>query len=153
MGLQPRDFLHIPEETRRVAQAAFPKGNNYMTMRDKLALWYKDSDYAHLFLSHQGQPALSPGRLNLIMIMQYAEGLSYQQTVEAVASRIDWKYALGLELTAPSFDASVLSDHRKRLLAQGAEVQLFDQMLAQFQQQGLLGPATSLTTTVQEEEH
>lgn len=138
MGLQPRDFLHIPEETRRVAQAAFPKGNNYMTMRDSLALWYKDSDYTHLFLSHQGQPALSPGRLNLIMIMQYAEGLSDQQTVEAVASRIDWKYALGLELTEASFDASVLSDHRQRLLVQGAEVQLFDQMLSQFQQQGLL---------------
>jgi transposase len=130
MGLQPRDFLDIPEETRRVAQAAFPKGNNYMTMRDSLALWYKDSDYAQLFLSHQGQPALSPGRLNLIMIMQYAEGLSDQQTVEAVASRIDWKYALGLELTAPSFDASVLSDHRQRLLAQGAEVQLFDHALS-----------------------
>ncbi len=138
MSLFPRDFLAIPTETRRVAQAAFPKGNNYMTMRDKLALWYKDSDYAHLFVSHQGQPALSPGRLNLIMIMQYAEGLSDQQTVEAVASRIDWKYALGLELTASSFDASVLSDHRQRLLAQGAEVQLFEQMLAQFQQQGLL---------------
>lgn len=138
MGLFPRDFLAIPIETIRVAQAAFPKGNNYMTMRDKLALWYKDSDYAHLFISHQGQPALSPGRLNLIMIMQYAEGLSDRQTVEAVASRIDWKYALGLELTEPSFDASVLSDHRQRLLAQEAERDLFEQMLSQFQQQGLL---------------
>ncbi len=29
--------------------------------------------------------------------------------VEAVAARIDWKYALGLELTDSSFDSSVLS--------------------------------------------
>ena len=140
MSFFPRDLLSIPAETVRVAQAAFPKGNNYMTMRDGLALWYKDSDYADLFLSHQGQPALSPGRLNLVMIMQYAEGLSDRQTVEAVASRIDWKYALGLDLTEPSFDASVLSDHRQRLLAHGAEEALFEQMLSQFQAQGLLKP-------------
>ena len=138
MSFFPRDFLSIPAETVRVAQAAFPKGNNYMTMRDKLALWYKDSDYAHLFSSHQGQPALSPGRLNLIMIMQYAEGLSDRQTVEAVASRIDWKYALGLELTEPSFDSSVLSDHRQRLLEQGTEADLLEQMLTQFREKGLL---------------
>lgn len=138
MSLFCRDFLSIPAETQRVAEAAFPKGNNYMSMRDKLALWYKDSDYSHLFLSHEGQPALSPGRLNLIMVMQYAEGLSDRQTVEAVASRIDWKYALGLELTATSFDSSVLSDHRQRLLSQGAEAELLEQMLDQFQEQGLL---------------
>jgi hypothetical protein len=28
--------------------------------------------------------------LNLIMVMQYAEGLSDRQAAEAVASRIDW---------------------------------------------------------------
>jgi transposase len=29
--------------------------------------------------------------------------------VEEVASRIDWKYTLGLELTDPGFDCSVLT--------------------------------------------
>ena len=28
----------IPEETARVARAAFPKGNRYMTMRDELGV-------------------------------------------------------------------------------------------------------------------
>ena len=39
--------------------------------------------------------------------MQFAEGLTDKQTAQAVAARIDWKYALGLELTDTSFDPSV----------------------------------------------
>src|SRR3977135_2899175 len=34
---------------------------------------------------------------------------------------IDWKYALGLELTDPGFDFSVLCEFRARLVSGGAE--------------------------------
>jgi len=76
MTLHACDRLVIPAETVRVARAAFPKGNVYMTMRDELDMWYKDSDFAYLFISTQGRPAESPGRLALITVMQYAERLS-----------------------------------------------------------------------------
>ena len=138
MTLHANDTLTIPEETARVAKATFPKGNVYMTLRDELTLWYKDSAYAHLFPSHQGRPAESPGMLNLIMVMQYAEGLSDQQAAEAVRSRIDWKYALGLALTDPGFHYSILSTYRERLLAGGAEQQFFEEMLTHFRARGLL---------------
>ena len=138
MTLQARDWYSVPQETARVAQAAFPKGNVYMTMRDQLDVWYKDSAYGHLFESHRGRPAESPGRLNLILVMQFAEGLSDRQAADAVRSRIDWKYALGLPLTDPGFDASVLSLHRQRLIAGGAEQQLLDDMLEGFRTLGLL---------------
>ena len=39
--------------------------------------------------------------------MQFAEGLTDKQAAQAVAARIDWKYALGLKLTDTSFDPSV----------------------------------------------
>jgi transposase len=39
--------------------------------------------------------------------MQFIEDLSDRQAAEAVRSRIDWKYVLGLELTNPGFDFSV----------------------------------------------
>ena len=45
-----------------------------------------------------GQSAISPARLALITIMQFAEGLTDRQAADAVRSRIDWKYALGLDL-------------------------------------------------------
>lgn len=138
MTLHARDRFNIPEETARVARAAFPKGNVYMTMRDELGFWYKDSDFASLFTSSQGRPAESPGRLALVTVMQYAEGLADRQAAEAVRSRIDWKYALGLELTDPGFDFSVLSEFRDRVIAGGAENQLLDDMLKRFRELGLL---------------
>jgi len=138
MTLHARDLFSLPEETARVARAAFPKGNVYMTMRDRLKLWYQDSDFAALFQSHQGRPAESPGRLALVTVMQYAEGLTDEQAAEAVRSRIDWKYALGLALTDTGFHYSILSDFRQRLIAGGAEQQLLNDMLQQFQEQKLL---------------
>lgn len=138
MTLHARDLIHIPEETVEVAQEAFPKGNVYMTMRDRLNIWYKDSDYADLFQSTEGRVAESPGRLNLVLVMQYAEGLSDKQAAEAVRSRIDWKYALGLSLRDAGFHYSILGDHRQRLLSQGAEARLLEEMLEQMQAAQLL---------------
>jgi len=42
------DFT-IPTETIHVAQAAFPKGNIYMRMRDELGVIYDEKVFANLF--------------------------------------------------------------------------------------------------------
>jgi transposase len=127
----------IPEETIRVARAAFPRGNPYMAMRDALGPIYAEPQFAALF-PHDGQPAESPAQLALVTIMQFAEGLSDRQAADAVRGRIDWKYTLALELTDPGFDASVLSEFRGRLIAGGAEGLLFETMLAHLRAQGLV---------------
>ena len=36
MSLQPQPIGPVPEETSRVARAAFPKGNLYLTLRDEI---------------------------------------------------------------------------------------------------------------------
>jgi transposase len=56
--------------------------------------------------------------------VQFREGLSDRQAAEAVRARIDWKYLLGLDLTDPGFDHSVLCEFRDPLLASGAEARL-----------------------------
>ena len=127
----------IPAETVRVARASLPKGNVYLRMRDELGVWWHDRDFADLF-STRGQPAAAPWRLVLVTLMQFAEGLTDRQAAEAVATRIDWKYVLGLELTAPSFDYSVLSEFRDRLLHGEAEQRLLEAMLNRFRELGLL---------------
>jgi transposase len=138
MTLQPRDWTIIPEQTAQIARAAFPKGNIYMMMRDELGVLYSDSDFVTLFRADCGQPPISPAQLALITIMQFAEGLSDRQTADAVRARLDWKYALGLELTDPGFDFSVLSEFRSRLIKSGREGQLLEQMLRSFVQKGLI---------------
>jgi transposase len=137
MSLQPREIPPVPEETRHVAQAAFPRGNVYMRMRDELESIYEDDLFAHLFPA-RGQPAESPWRLALTTVLQFAEGLSDRQAADAVRSRIDWKYALSLELTDPGFDHTVLSEFRTRLVAGQAEQLLLDTLLARVRERGLL---------------
>jgi transposase len=85
-----------------------------------------------------GQPAEAPWRLALVSIMQFLEGLSDQQAADAVRSRIDWKYALGLTLDDAGFDASVLSEFRTRLVNGHAEAQLLEKLLTAFQATGWL---------------
>ena len=145
MSLKPRCFDLIPEETVRAAQAAFPKGNVYLRMRDEFGMLYADETFAELF-STRGQPAEAPGCLALVMVMQFAEGLSDRQAADAVRARIDWKYALGLELTDAGFEASVLSEFRGRLVAGGAEAVLFETLLERCRQAGLIKARTRQRT-------
>jgi transposase len=108
-----------------------------MRMRDELGTIYEDHVFAPLFPA-RGQPAASPWRLALTTVMQFAEGLSDRQAADAVRSRIDWKYALSLELTDPGFDHTVLSEFRTRLVAGQAEQLLLETLLSQLRARGLL---------------
>lgn len=63
MSLKPEEINPVPEETARIAHAAYPKGNVFIHMRDELGTMYQNESFADLF-SHTGQPAearLSPG--------------------------------------------------------------------------------------------
>jgi len=137
MSLHAPLFYVIPEQTAQVARAAFPKGNPYMQMHDLLGPLYTNPDFAALF-PKTGQPAQAPAHLALITIMQFAEGLSDAQAADAVRARIDWKYALALDLTDPGFDSSVLCEFRQRLIAGQAELLLFETMLTRFREHGLI---------------
>src|SRR4051812_3259306 len=83
-----------------------------------------------------GQPGLPPWRLALVTLFQFLENLRDRQAADAVRARIDWKYALGLELTNPGFHFSVLDEFRARLVAGGAEHLLLDTMLERFKARG-----------------
>jgi len=139
MTIHARNRFPVPEDTARVARQIYPKGDNvWMTARDELDFWYQDSDYADLFVDNQGRAAESPARLNMVLIVQFAEGLTDRQVAEAVRSRIDLKYFLGLRLTDQGFDYSILSDYRARVIASGKEAQLLDDMLERFRDRKLL---------------
>lgn len=138
MTLHPRDWSEIPEMTVQIAQKSFPKGNVYMKMRDELGVLYKDNDFVTLFRADCGQNAVSPGQLALVTLMQFAEELTDRQAAETLRGRIDWKYALGLEITDSGFDYSLLSEFRSRLIACGRENELLNLMLVHFQNKGWL---------------
>src|SRR5919202_1213971 len=137
MSLHPHVITPVPAETARVARAAFPKGQPYLTFRDALGTIFQDEDFTALF-PVWGPPGLPPWRLALVTIMQFRENLADRQAAEAVRARIDWKYLLSLDLTDPGVDFSVLSEFRDRLLAGSAEEVLLDKLLERCCAVGLL---------------
>jgi transposase len=137
MSLHPEPIGEIPAETARVARAAFPKGTVVTRLRDEFSALYEDEDFRQLYPA-RGQPGLAPWRLALVTVFQFLEHLSDRQAADAVRARIDWKYALGLELTDPGFHFSALAEFRARLVAGGAEHLLLDRMLERFKARGLV---------------
>jgi len=137
MSLRPEPIGSVPEETARIAHAVFRRGNVYLKMRDELGTLYEDTAFASLF-PRLGQPAEAPWRLALVTVLQFAESLSDREAADAVRSRIDWKYLLGLELEDPGFDYSILSEFRARLIAGRAERVLLDSLLERVQALGVL---------------
>ena len=135
MSLHPEPIGEIPAETARIARAAFPRGTVVTELRDEFSDLYRDEDFRR-FYPGQGQPALAPWRLALVTVFQFLEHLSDRQAADAVRARIDWKYALGLELTDPGFHFSVLAEFRARLVAGRAEHLPLDTMLARFKARG-----------------
>ncbi|WP_086710135.1 transposase [Streptomyces antimycoticus] len=78
----------------------------------------------------RGGPGLAPGTLAVVSVMQFAERLTDRQPADAVRSRIDWKYLLGLELEDEGFPFSVLSGFRTRLVEHSHEQGVLDRLLS-----------------------
>jgi len=139
MSVQPAPW---PQPSREIAAAV---GRMYrgrraplaVVIRDELGELYADAAFAAAF-GVRGRPGWSPGRLMLVTVLQYAEHLTDRQAAEAVRTRIDWKYCLGLELDDEGFDASILTDFRNRLVAYHMVGQALDLLLAALVQRGLL---------------
>jgi transposase len=136
MSLRPMPIGEIPTETARVAAAAFPKGTLVMRLRDEFPGLLEDADFRPLYSTSRGRPGLAPWRPALVTVLQFLERLSDRQAADAVRARIDWKYALGLDLTDPGFHFSVLAEFRARLVAGRAEHLPLDRMLERLKHRG-----------------
>ncbi len=124
----PRDGLRpVPLETARVARAAVPGGNVSLRLRDELGTLFDDELFTDVY-AIGGQPALHPRQLVLVSVLQYMENLSDRRAAQAVRARIDWKYALSLELTDEGFHYAVLCAFRARLVQGGIDRLLLDRL-------------------------
>ena len=89
MAIHPSSIDPVPEETARVARAAFRKGTLLMRVRDEIGVLCGDAMFAAL-CDARGPSAMAPWRLALVTLFQFLENLSDRQAAEAVRSRIDW---------------------------------------------------------------
>jgi transposase len=136
--MRPQGLPEVPAMTAAVAAAAFPDGSLAMRARDELAGVFADEPFAEAF-GVRGPAGLSPGMLALVTVLQFAENLTDRQAAAMAVRAIDWKYALGRELTDTGFDFTVLARFRARLVEHGMERLVFDRLLDAFRTMGLVG--------------
>ena len=137
MSIRPRLGVEVPELTARVARASNPAGTTAMWVRDRLDGLWADEDFASWY-PRDGRPGISPAQLATVSVLQFLLDLSDRDAAEAVRCRIDFKYALGLDLDDPGFHHSVLGDFRDRLLVDGRADRLLDLALARLKEAGLV---------------
>ena len=75
MSLKPSPLQPVPEETARVAQAAFPAGNPYLTFREALGPLLQDEALTAL-VPTCGHSGLAPWRLALVTVLQCRSNLA-----------------------------------------------------------------------------
>jgi transposase len=106
-------------------------------IRDRLGQWLGDEDFAAAF-GIRGRPGWSPSRLALVTVLQRAENLTDRQAAEAVRTRIDWQYLLGLRVDDPGFDHTVLAEFRGKVAGAGLEQVALDALLEKLMAGGLV---------------
>jgi transposase len=137
MSMQPRPWPDVPELTAKMARSSSRKGNLAMRIREELGEVYADARFTAAF-GVRGRPGISPGQLMMASVLQFSENLTDRQAADAVRDRMTGKYALGLELDDPGFDASVLSEFRSRLMAGELTSVAFDALLERLAGIGLV---------------
>ncbi|WP_258308799.1 IS1182 family transposase [Streptomyces sp. NWU339] len=145
MSLRPRSGEQVPPLTAQIARASNPDGTTAIWVRDRLDGLWRDEDFANWY-PRDGRPGLSPAQLATVCVLQFLLGLSDRQAAEAVRCRIDFKYAMAMELDDPGFHHSVPADFRDRLTEDDRADRLLDLAPARLKEAGLVRERTTQRT-------
>jgi transposase len=148
MSVQPQAWPQPAPEIVAAIAAMYPGKRERplpVAVRDQLGEWLSDEQFAGAY-GKRGKPGWPPSRLALVTVFQMAEDLTDRQAAEAVRTRVDWKYALGLALGDPGFDDSVLSEFRARVAGGGLDQVVLDTLLGRLTAAGLVRAGGKMRT-------
>ncbi|WP_381803922.1 transposase [Streptomyces niveus] len=145
MSLRPRSGEHVPSLTTQIARASNPVGTTAIWVRDRLDGRWRDENFTGWY-PRDGRPGISPAQLATVCVLQFLLGLSDRQAAEAVRCRIDFKYALAMELDDPGFRTGVLADFRERLAQDDRADRLLDLALDRLKEARLVTERTRQRT-------
>lgn len=105
----------IPGETARSARAIFGSSNFYLLVGDRLEVLLQELRLELLITVNESPQSRIPV-FALVTFFQRLEELSDRQAVDALRSRLDWKYALHLAPVTQSFNPDGLCCFRRMVL-------------------------------------
>jgi len=136
--LTPRDRQRSFYDADEVCERLIPEDSFYRKFRQIVSPLIDDSMFESMYCLDNGRPPISPSLIAMACILQFYRNLSDRDMERACMYDIEVKYALGLRLDERPFDHSSLGDFRKRLLENGKEKELFDRILAELVDKGLI---------------
>ncbi len=118
----------IPKETARAANAIFGRSNFYIVIGEHLDIILEGIQLQGL--SERECRSRREGAIwALITLFQFIEGLTDVQAVDAVRTRLDWKFALHLSLIPARFHEYVFCEFRQRVLTDSTSQYEFQRLM------------------------
>ena len=115
-----------------------PADSFYRKFREIVFPLIEDKDFESMYCTDNGRPPIRPSLLAIATVLQFHKNLSDREMERACMYDLEVKYALGLRLNERPFDHSSLGDFRKRLLENGKEKEVFDNLLTHLVDAGLI---------------
>lgn len=103
--------------------------------RDEL---FRDGDFAGMYCPNNGRPSVPPSLLATALVLQTYDKVSDDEAHRRAAFDLQWKVALGVELTAVPFGKSTLCEFRALLLLHQQQAAIFRKSLKLARQRGYL---------------
>ena len=136
--LKPHDMQGSFYDADFICEQLIPHDSFYRKFREIVWPLVDDEHFDSLYCKDNGRPPISPALLALVTILQFYRNLSDREMERACMFDIEIKYALGLKLNERPFDHSSLGDFRRRLLDNGKEKEVFDNILNHLINAGLI---------------
>ena len=99
---------------------------------------FRDGDFAAMYCADNGRPSVPPSLLATALVLQTHDKVSDEEARRRAAYDLQWKVALGVELTAQPFGKSTLCEFRAQLVVHHEQQAIFRQSLKLARQRGFL---------------
>src|SRR5579859_2169752 len=90
---------------------------------------FRDEDFAALYCSNNGRPSVPPSLLATALVLQTYDKVSDEEAVRRASFDLQWKVALGVELTVQPFAKSTLCEFRSQLVVHEEQQAIFRKSL------------------------
>jgi IS5 family transposase/transposase len=99
---------------------------------------FQDQDFGGMYCRDNGRPSVPPSLLATALVLQTHDRVSDEEAHRRAAFDLQWKVALGVELTAVPFGKSTLCEFRAALLLHQEQAAIFKKSLKLARQRGYL---------------
>jgi hypothetical protein len=123
-----------------------PGDSFYGRMAAVSGVLFPDEDLAMMYSPDNGRPSLPPSLMNGVLLLQFYDNVSDEETVARTKFDLRWKVALKLPLDFPGFHPTSLTKYRNRLIENEQERYAFERFITVAREAGFISDRLTLLT-------